>query len=120
MQDRTLALLPDEQVLLERAAAWADTRTLAELSHELLQHIARDKGIDFATAVVYDRLRRSETHGPGICEWEVRLHSSLPRPPQTVRSRWYRAHSIKTGIGTPALTGKSWWRRPLDWDSRPL
>lgn len=38
------------------------------LNHSLLRDLTRDHGVDFGTALLYDRIRRSPRHGPFICE----------------------------------------------------
>jgi hypothetical protein len=47
-----------EQDLLQCAGNWAGARQLRDLSDELLGELVRTKGVDFATAVLYDRLSR--------------------------------------------------------------
>jgi hypothetical protein len=42
----------------------------ADLTSEALARIVRERGIDFATALLYDRIRRSSEHGPFIREME--------------------------------------------------
>jgi hypothetical protein len=49
-----------ESVLLARAAAFSKCPGLALLNAEQLQTVAASEGIDFATAVLYDRVRRSD------------------------------------------------------------
>jgi hypothetical protein len=47
-----------EQQLLQSAADWIGPRQLKELDDQLLCELVRVKGIDFATAVLYDQLCR--------------------------------------------------------------
>ena len=50
------ALTPADRDLLERAAAYREYPSLQELSEGALQQVTRDEGIDFATALLYQRL----------------------------------------------------------------
>jgi hypothetical protein len=52
----------EEQRLLERAAAWPGC-AWSELTAETIRLLTLQEGIDFATALLFDRLRRSEEHG---------------------------------------------------------
>lgn len=56
----------DEAALLREAAAWPEQPTLAELTRDDLLALTTRRGIDFATAVLYDRLQRLPQHGPLI------------------------------------------------------
>jgi hypothetical protein len=55
-----------ERALLERAAAWPSYPSWRELDADVLRHVAAREGIDFATALLYDRIVRSPEHGPFI------------------------------------------------------
>ena len=61
-----MAIPNHEQRLLERAATFSDVGEWDELSSGELCQLTRLHGIDFATAVLLDRLRRSNRHGPLI------------------------------------------------------
>jgi hypothetical protein len=50
----------DEQELLDRAADCPEYVTLSQLSGGALRRIAADRGLDFATALLYDRLLKSD------------------------------------------------------------
>ena len=52
--------------LLSRAAQWPEHSTLADLTPNVLREIATQYDLDFATAVLYDRVTRSVEHGPTI------------------------------------------------------
>ncbi len=52
-----------ERALLERAARWP-AGGWRELTAARLRQVAEREGLDFATALLYDRLRRSPEHGP--------------------------------------------------------
>lgn len=58
-------LTPEESALLERAAGWPNC-AWPDFTHEMIQQITRREGIEFATALLYDRLRSSAQHGPFI------------------------------------------------------
>ena len=49
-------LAPSDHDLIDRAAAYREFSSLQELSEDALQQVARDEGIDFATALLYQRL----------------------------------------------------------------
>ena len=55
-----------EQRLLERAAEWPEHACWRGLSVDVLKQVAAQEGVDFATALLYDRLVRSPEHGPFI------------------------------------------------------
>lgn len=57
---------PYAQELLLRAAACTEIRLFDEINAASLARIAKRMGCDFATALLYDRIRRSEEHGPFI------------------------------------------------------
>jgi len=48
----------DEKDLLSCAAAWDQCPTLPDCSSLKLAKVARERGLDFATAVLYDRILR--------------------------------------------------------------
>jgi hypothetical protein len=68
----------DERDLLARVAGWPECASLSELTHSVLTRLAHEQGMDFATALLYDRLRRSEQHGPFI----RRVDELLSQPPE--------------------------------------
>ena len=53
-----------DRILLERAASWTRHPSLAELTVDVLRELAGREGIDFATALLYDRVLRAAEHGP--------------------------------------------------------
>ena len=67
----------DERVLLAQAAEWPHYRSWPELTQPCLAQIAAERGLDFATTLLYERLRRSERHGPFI----RRVEELLTQPP---------------------------------------
>ncbi len=48
-----------ENSLRQRAATWPDYPTLESLKPETLRHVTRQEGIDFATALLFDRFCKS-------------------------------------------------------------
>jgi hypothetical protein len=55
-----------EETLLRRAASWPAHPSWRSLTVGALQDVAAHEGIDFATALLYDRIVRSREHGPFI------------------------------------------------------
>jgi hypothetical protein len=53
-----------ERALLDRVAQWDGARDLAELTPELLVEVTQREGIDFATALLHQRIVAPERHGP--------------------------------------------------------
>ena len=70
MAPEKLPVSAAERSLLERAAAWPGC-SWAELTPETVRQLTQQHGIDFATALLFDRLRRSEAHGPFIRRLEA-------------------------------------------------
>jgi hypothetical protein len=66
MREDAVLFSEDERDLLTRAAAWPDYSSLAELTGPVLAEMSAEQGIEFATALLYDRLRQSERHGAFI------------------------------------------------------
>ncbi len=59
---------PYEAALLARAAQRPAPASWRGLTPEVLRQVAAAEGSDFATALLYDRLRRSPEHGPFIAQ----------------------------------------------------
>jgi hypothetical protein len=55
-----------ESALLDRAANFPEHRALENLTHKTLQQITRDEGVDFATALLFDRYQKSPQHAKFI------------------------------------------------------
>ncbi|HEY3914057.1 MAG TPA: hypothetical protein VGN61_06180 [Verrucomicrobiae bacterium] len=55
-----------EDALLARAAAFPEFRFLSDLNAETLRKISTTHGVDFATALLYDRVNRSPQHAAFI------------------------------------------------------
>jgi hypothetical protein len=69
-----------DRLLRQRAAAWPECRSLDELTSERLRDLGAREGIDFATAVLYDRIRQSTENGPFIARIEaLQERAVLPR-----------------------------------------
>lgn len=60
-----------ERELFERAARWPGNHCWFELTPLVLQRVASEEGIEFATALLYDRVRRSPEHGSFIEQVEA-------------------------------------------------
>lgn len=72
-----------EAALLQRAAAFAEMPALADCTAEVMRHVTREHGVDFATALLYDRFRKSPAHAPFIARVETLL-GDAPGPKVTV------------------------------------
>src|SRR5262245_38119478 len=68
----------EDSALLARARAWPSAPALADLTQPALARLAREHGMAFATAVLYDRLTRSEPHGSFLS----RLEELMANPPR--------------------------------------
>src|SRR5262245_29149983 len=55
-----------ERQLLARVAAWPEYPHWRELTATVLRQVTACYGIDFATALLYDRILSSSEHGPFI------------------------------------------------------
>ena len=74
-----------EAALLQRAAAFPEVPALADCTAEAMQRVTRARGVDFTTALLYDRLRKSPAHSPFIARIESLLSS---RQPGTLAVDW--------------------------------
>src|SRR6202035_732116 len=72
-------LAADERALFERASAWPGL-AWPDLTADVLRELADAEGIDFATALLYHRLRSSVVHGPFIERLETLPDSAGPPP----------------------------------------
>jgi hypothetical protein len=68
-----------EKALLQRAADWPEYSSLADLTADVLERLTREQGVDFATALLFDRLRKS----PANARFIERIDAlrEFPRPP---------------------------------------
>ena len=55
-----------ETSLLQRAADWPNHATIESLTAETLQQITKDEGVDFATALLFERFSKSKRHAEFI------------------------------------------------------
>lgn len=55
-----------ETVLLQRAADWQEQTTVESLTPKVLQQITKREGIDFATALLFNRFQKSPRHADFI------------------------------------------------------
>jgi hypothetical protein len=69
----------DERRLLERAARWPGFRYCSEITPEAIRKLAEQCGLEFATALLYDRIVQSPEHGRFIQRLEV-LPAECPSP----------------------------------------
>ena len=72
--------------LLDRARAAYPELHYAALTHDVLAELSAREGVDFATALFFDRIRRSPEHGPFVRAIEAIEPdlSALPRVPGTL------------------------------------
>ncbi len=61
----------DEVMLLHEARESYPELSYADLTGEQLARLTKERGVDFATALFYDRVRRSREHGPFIRDLEA-------------------------------------------------
>ena len=57
-----------ENILLARASAFPGYQSLSLLTAEKLRELATREGVDFATALLYDRVKRSAQYSPFIAQ----------------------------------------------------
>src|SRR5690349_20827076 len=71
MMPRSRKACPEQELaLLSRAAQWPDYPTFEGLTPDAVCQITRREGIDFATALLFDRLRKSRKHSAFIQEMD--------------------------------------------------
>jgi hypothetical protein len=73
---------PADRALFERAAAWSTHASVEELTRSALAHITVREGIDFATALLYDRLLRRESVRETLAS--LSQDSPVPEPARDV------------------------------------
>ena len=98
------SLLPGDSELLAQAANARECPTLAECSRSAIQHLAQCDGIDFATALIYDRILRQPANRDFFervhCQPEVRT-DDLPLI-GLVPGAFYREHNNTGADGAEA------------------
>jgi hypothetical protein len=75
-----------EAALLQRAADRENYSSLQSLDDKTLIQITRDEGVDFATALLFDRFQKSPRHAEFIQQID-RLRISKSPPPMKVRAK---------------------------------
>ena len=68
-----------ELQLAQRVASWADDADLAQLDTDRLREITAGHGVDFATRLLWERVRDSHRHGPFMTQVD-RLRRDQPVP----------------------------------------
>ena len=66
-----------EEALREKASACPRLPDLSDCTRENLKELAAERGLDFATALLYDRVRRSAQHGAFITEIEALVEQEV-------------------------------------------
>jgi hypothetical protein len=69
--------------IVEQAARWEAHPQLVDLTREALAQVSASRGVDFATALLYDRIRRDARHGAFIARVES-IPAPLPAPDATL------------------------------------
>ena len=77
---------PEERALHERAAAWPDLPSVSDLTVAALQGITRRHGVDFATALLFDRFQKSPARAAFIRRIDT-LRSSPATAPVRLDAR---------------------------------
>ena len=86
------------QILLARAAEWRNNSQQVDLNAESLRQLTESKGIDFATALLFDQIVSSSTHGPFIRQMEQLKQQNSKDTPKlnatvaVVPGAFYREH----------------------------
>jgi hypothetical protein len=75
--------IENDTALLHRAAGWSEHLVLESLSAEALQQITRREGIDFATALLFDRFKKSSQYADFIRQIDALRQSPAPLPNST-------------------------------------
>jgi hypothetical protein len=100
----------EDLTLLEEAGAWPELPALDDVTHQGLVALTGRKGIDFATALLYDRLRKSPRHGELLRQCAGAPLASLPRevkqPWIVVPGAFYREHP-ETGADGAAIQSRA-------------
>ncbi len=66
--------------ILEQASRYPELPALAVCTEKNLRQLSERKGIDFATALLYDRVRRSPEHGPFMEQLDSLVASDVSPP----------------------------------------
>ncbi len=81
MASKSNELAPDEIALLHRASEFGELPSFEDLTAEALTLVTREHGVDFATALLYDRIRKAPEHSRFISQIEAALSEPLRRTP---------------------------------------
>ena len=81
--DSALPGAGDDAGVLADAASFSEHTTLASLSANTLRDISCRHGVDFATALLYDRVRRSPQHATFIAQIAEQIELSRARSART-------------------------------------
>jgi hypothetical protein len=85
MIDFPSAIAEGERELLARAARWPAYPSWADLTEETLRRVTREEGLDFATAVLYDRIVRTPPHSEFIKQLATQESPGLQSVAEVVR-----------------------------------
>ena len=83
---RSADSLESEAALLHRAADYKNYPSLQSLDDKTLIQITRDKGVDFATALLFNRFQESPQHAEFIQRID-RLRVSQPLLPRKIQAK---------------------------------
>ncbi len=72
--------IENEAALLRRTAGWSEHSRLESLTAETLQQITRREGVDFATALLFDRFKKSAQYADFIHQIDALRQSPAPLP----------------------------------------
>jgi hypothetical protein len=78
--------LENEAALLQRAADWENYPSLHSLDDKTLIQVTRDEGVDFATALLFDRFQKCPRHAEFIQQID-RLRISQSPPPMKLHAK---------------------------------
>lgn len=130
--------------LLDRAAEWPECRIMDDLDEAVLRKLTEQRGIDFATAVLFDRISRAPQHRPwielmeedcehfrfdytlavipGLCYAEYpHLEADGRRLRKAAESLGCRTVLVPvTSFGTPAINAEYIYRWLQSWAGGPI
>src|SRR5439155_10959429 len=98
--------LAEDQELLARAASWDQCPTLGDCSSRKLLEVTQNYGLEFATAVLYDRVTNDPKHRAFFRQVKARPEIVIPPPTLVgiVPGAFYLEHK-NTGADGARLTG---------------
>jgi len=94
MTSRPNDISAEDKDLLARAASWDKCTSLSDCSHLRLEELAKKEGIEFATAVLYDRVLRNETNRTFFKQVQIidPFHAVQPTLIGIIPGAFYREH----------------------------